>query len=195
MTTLPRHRPDVLDFLRNRRSVAAKTLVAPGPTRAALEEILEAGARSPDHGMLVPWRFVVLEGAAKARIAAEGRKAALAAGLGEDGAGKAERSAGLGPVVVAVICAPVASEKIPVWEQELAAGGVCLALVNAGLAAGWGANWLTGPVARDPGYLRAAFGAEEPAFIAGFIHFGTASVAPAERARPELAAITEWPEA
>ncbi len=192
---LPVRRPEVLDFLATRRSVAAKTMTAPGPSRAGLEEILAAGARVPDHGMLVPFRFVVLEGPARDRVAAAARAAALEAGLGEENAGKAERSAGLGPVVVAVICIPVASPKIPVWEQELSAGAACAALVNAGLAAGWGANWLTGPVARTPAFLHTAFAAPEGAFVAGFVHFGTPTVAPAERERPDLAAITDWPEA
>ncbi len=59
-----------LDFLLSRRSRPAKTLVAPAPTRAELMPLLTAAARSPDHGKLEPWRFVVIEKAAMARLAA-----------------------------------------------------------------------------------------------------------------------------
>lgn len=192
---MPQRNDAVLAFLGSRRSVSAKTMAPPGPSRAELEEILAIGARTPDHGMLVPWRFVVLEGAAKARVAGTARRVALASGRGEEIAGKAERAATLGPVVVAVLSTPRSGEKIPVWEQELSAGAVCLALLNAGLAAGWGANWLTGPLARDPAFLAEAFGAPEGTFAAGFVHFGTPTLVTPERERPDLAAITEWPEA
>lgn len=185
----------VLEFLRTRRSVSAKTLTGPGPDRAEIEEILRLGARSPDHGMLVPWRFVVLTGAARERIERVAREVALDTGLGEEIAGKAQRSAAIGPVVIAVICQPAPSAKIPAWEQELSAGAVCLGLVNAGLAAGWGANWITGPLARNPAFLERAFGTGDGSFVAGFIHLGTPTIPVQDRDRPDLAAITEWPDA
>ena len=194
-TLTPARNDAVLDFLKTRRSVAAKTLGPPGPSRPEIEEILAAAARSPDHAMLVPWRFVVLEGAARERVKTTAREVALEAGLGDEKAGKAERSAGLGPVVVAVICTPEPSQKVPAWEQELCAGAVCLGLLNAALAAGWGANWLTGPLARHPDFLHRAFGAPGGSFVAGFVHLGTPLVAPGERERPDLAAITDWPDA
>ena len=58
-----------LDFLMSRRSRPAKTLVAPAPTRAQLLPLLTAAARTPDHGKLEPWRFVVIEKPAMARLA------------------------------------------------------------------------------------------------------------------------------
>ena len=66
---MPDPRPEVLDFLRTRRSRPAKTLTAPGPDRAALGPILEAGLRVPDHGKLEPWRLIVLDGGAPGRLA------------------------------------------------------------------------------------------------------------------------------
>ncbi|MBL3562325.1 nitroreductase family protein, partial [Rhodovulum sulfidophilum] len=57
---MPDPRPEVLDFLLTRRSRPAKTLAAPAPDREMLTRILTAAARSPDHGKLEPWRFIVL---------------------------------------------------------------------------------------------------------------------------------------
>lgn len=76
---MPTPNPAAMDFLLSRRSRPAKTLSGPAPDRAALMPLLTAAARTPDHGKLEPWRFIVLEGAALQRLAqaASGRGAAL----------------------------------------------------------------------------------------------------------------------
>jgi len=51
----------VMHFLLTRRSKPAKTLSAPVPNKKGLLEILNAAARTPDHGKLVPWRFIILQ--------------------------------------------------------------------------------------------------------------------------------------
>ena len=56
------------DLLMSRRSVKAKDMDGPGPNRDVMEKILCAGMRVPDHGKLAPWRFVVLEGAAREKL-------------------------------------------------------------------------------------------------------------------------------
>src|SRR5262245_63834736 len=43
-------------------------LTEPAPTRVQLERILLSAVRAPDHGKLAPWRFVVLQGAARHRL-------------------------------------------------------------------------------------------------------------------------------
>jgi len=65
---MPDRNQAALDFLLTRRSRPAKTLTAPVPRRDELRLILKAAARSPDHGKLVPWRFVVLEKPALNRL-------------------------------------------------------------------------------------------------------------------------------
>ena len=95
-------------------------------------------------------------------------------------------------LAVAVIEVQKPSEKIPAIEQTYAAGGVCLALLNAALAAGWGANWLSGWASHDRDFAEAALGLTSPERIAGFIHIGTEGSAPPERPRPDLDQITTW---
>ena len=189
---MPEPCPEVMDFLLSRRSRPAKTLGPGGPDRAGLQRILTAAARSPDHGKLEPWRFVVITGAARDRAAALATERAEALGL-EAGAGaKMVAEFTQGDVIVAVISSPKASEKIPLWEQQLSAGAVCLGLLNAALASGWGANWLTGKMAYDPVFRRDFLGCAEGEAVAGFIHIGVETVAPAERPRPDLGALTRW---
>lgn len=181
--------PQTLYFLRHRRSHPPRTLVAPAPTRHELMNLLTLAARVPDHGKLEPWRFIVLERAALDRLAPV--VAQHVAGSGGDAAAVDKaRSALASPVIVAVVFSPVASDKIPEWEQFLSAGAVCLTLLNASLAAGYGAAWLSGPVAQ-PGFARAHLGLADQERIAGLIHIG--SRGPAEvpdRPRPDVAAKT-----
>ena len=60
---------DPLDFLNSRRSSRPLDLAEPGPDEAQLGRILTVAARVPDHGKLVPWRFVVLAGEGRKRMA------------------------------------------------------------------------------------------------------------------------------
>lgn len=185
-------RPEVLDFLLTRRSRPAKTLTTPVPDRATVETLLTAAARSPDHGKLEPWRFIVLSRDACHRLAELTRTRGAEARLDPDKVEKNARAFADAHLVVAVVAAPVASDKIPETEQVLSAGAVCLALVNAALAAGWGANWLTGWMALDRGFLSDGLGLGKTEFVAGFIHLGTESTVPPERPRPDVQSITSW---
>lgn len=189
---MPTPNPEALSFLLSRRSRPAKTLRAPGPDRAALTELLTAAARSPDHGKLEPWRFVVLEGAALQRMATEVDSAGARLGKDAETVAKARSAFADSPLCVAVIEVRKPSDKIPEIEQTYSAGAVCLALLNAALAAGWGANWLSGWASHDRGFVTDALGLGDNERIAGFIHIGTETSAPPERPRPDLDAITSW---
>jgi nitroreductase len=189
---MPERNPAALDFLLGRRSRAPKTLAPPVPGRAEVETLLTAAARVPDHGMLVPWRFVVLQRPALKRL---GRLAAARAGAEGLPADRVEKAAApflQGHLAVAVVMVPRPTEKIPRIEQILSAGAVCLTLVNAALAAGWGAGWITGWAVYDVAFRREGLGLADGEEVAGIVHIGTESVAPADRPRPDLAAVTTW---
>lgn len=189
---LPALNRPALDFLRTRRSHPAKTLKAPPPDRAALAPILEAGLRVPDHGKLEPWRLIVLERAALDRLAALAAVRAQALGMAADQAGKGISQFADSPLAIAVVSAPVPSEKAPEMEQLLSAGAVALSLVNAALAAGWGAAWLTGWPAYDRGFVAEGLGLGAGETLVGFVHLGTPAGAPPERPRPEVAGKVSW---
>lgn len=188
---MPDRNDPVMAFLLNRRSRPAKTLSGPVPTRAELEPILTAAARVPDHGKLVPWRFVVLEKPALERLVAAIEPRAAELGLAEwKGRSVAELYAEAG-LVVAVVSTP-REGKIPQIEQVYSAGAVCLSLLNAALASGWGANWISGWISHDAPLMQAQLGLTEGESVAGLIHIGTETAAPPERPRPDLAEITTW---
>lgn len=185
-------RSSALAFLKTRRSTPAKTLTTPVPDREALRPILEAAARSPDHGKLVPWRFIVLERDALLRLGEAVPASGAALGLEPEKIEKMRGQFTSAHLAIAVIASPVEAEKVPEAEQILSAGAVCLSLLNAAIASGWGANWLTGWAAHDRGFVAENLGLAPHETVAGFIHIGTAPVAAPERPRPDLDKITTW---
>lgn len=189
---MPDPNPDALHFLLNRRSRPAKTLIAPAPDRDALGLLLTAASRTPDHGKLEPWRFIVIEKGAMARMADIAQERGTALGLDAEQITKGRSQFDQGHLAVAVIEVQKASPKIPALEQTYAVGAVCLALLNAALAAGWGANWLSGWPSHDRKFMSDAFGLEAHERIAGFIHIATESSAPPDRPRPDNDTITTW---
>lgn len=189
---MPDPNPAALEFLLTRRSRPAKTLSAPVPSHAQLMPILTAAARSPDHGKLEPWRFIVLERAVLSRLAGLLKARLDGSDLAPEKAEKAYRQFADAHLVVVVVAAPVASDKVPEIEQLYSAGAVCLALLNASLASGWGANWLSGFAAGDEVFRREGLGLSPGENVAGFIHIGTERFAPPERPRPDLEAKVTW---
>lgn len=194
MTEIPAlaPRPEVQDFLATRRSRPAKTLRAPAPDRAALAPLLEAALRVPDHGKLEPWRLIVLEGGALTRLADLTQRLGTKQGRDPEKLPKAAAMFADAPLMVAVVSAPKLSDKIPEVEQTLSAGAACLGLVNAGLAAGWGANWLSGWMACDRDWLTEGLSLAPNEWVAGFIVLGTETTVPPDRPRPDIAALTTW---
>ncbi len=166
----------------------------PGPSAAELAQILTAAARVPDHKKLVPWRFVLFQGAAR-----EAFGKALAevcrAEEPDPGAFRLETEAKRflrAPLVIAVISRVTKNPAAPEWEQVLSAGAACQNLIVAATALGFGAQWITEWYAYSDG-VRQALHLAENERVAGFVYIGTAKEKPDERERPQLADIvTAW---
>lgn len=189
---MPTPNPDALHFLQTRRSRPAKTLTTPVPDRDTLLPLLTAAGRSPDHGKMEPWRFIVIEKTAMARLADIAQARGTALGLDEEQIQKGRGQFDQGNLAVVVVEVQKPSDKIPPLEMTYSAGAVCLALVNAALASGWGASWLSGWVSHDRAFMSDAFGLADNERIAGIIHIGTETSVPPERPRPDIAALTTW---
>jgi nitroreductase len=190
---MPRPDAAAAAFLAARRSCPAKLLVPPVPSRTELLAILTAAARVPDHGKLEPWRFIVLERPAMGRLAGLAADRAAALGLDAEQAAKGRGQFDAGNLAVVVVASPKASPKIPVIEQTLSAGALCLGVVNAATAAGWGACWLSGWPSYDRGFVEQGLGLAPQESVAGIVHVGTApAILPPDRPRPDVAALTRW---
>ena len=189
---MPTPNPTALTFLQNRRSRPAKTMALPVPTQAQLTEILTAAVRVPDHGKLEPWRFVVIQSAAMARLADLAETRAKALGYDAEKIGKGRGQFDLGLLAVVVISSPKPHEKVPQIEQVLSSGAVCLGILNAAEAAGWGANWLSGWPSHDRGFVEVAFGLTPTESVAGIVHIATPTNLGPDRPRPDLTKLVAW---
>ncbi|MEZ0171474.1 nitroreductase [Microvirga sp. TS319] len=179
-----------LSRLLSRRSVPPRWLGEPGPSAQEIEAMLTAAARVPDHGKLVPWRFILIEGDARQRMGdllAQAFQADNPDADPEKIAAERERFA-KAPLVVGVVSRAAPHAKIPEWEQVLSAGAVCMNLLNAATALGYGASWLSGWACFDRRVLD-ALGLAPTERMAGYVHIGTAKEKPTDRDRPNLADI------
>ena len=182
-----------LALLATRRSGKPRDLVAPGPTRDQLVAMIQLAGRTPDHGKLAPWRFVIVPDERRDAFAARlvdayRAERPAAARLELDAMDQFARQA---PALVVALSSPRLESHIPLWEQELSAGAACMNLLHAAHAHGFAAGWLTGwPAFSDA--VRDLFGAA-PERIAGFMFIGTPGRALEERPRPDPAALwSEW---
>ncbi|MEY4269474.1 MAG: hypothetical protein RLZZ58_690 [Pseudomonadota bacterium] len=183
-----------LTHLLSRRTAKAKDMVAPGPSDDEMRTILTAAMRTPDHGKLAPWRFVIvgadqrdafntmLQCAARSEVARDAKTDIAAV----------TQFAMQAPALVVALSTPQSSHKIPLWEQQLSAGAACMNLAHAAHALGYGACWLTGWPAYSAD-VAAAFGAQGEDRIAGFIFIGTPGREIEERPRPDYdAVVRKW---
>jgi len=185
---------DPLHVLDTRRSVPSKQLGEPGPDHATLLRMLASAVRVPDHGKLVPFRFIRLQ--REARHALGDLLAARTLHLQPDAADavveKDRARFSHAPVIVTVVARLTPGHKVPEQEQLLTAGSVCFALLQAAQALGFGAQWLTGWMAYDAA-VAATLGLSADERIAGFIHIGTPKMEAPERERPDPALLlTDW---
>ena len=189
---MPKRNQAALDFLLTRRSRPAKTLSLPAPDQEQLRDVLTAALRTPDHGKLEPWRLIVLTSDSLDELAGIAEACALEAQLDASAVEKARQPFDQGHVAVAVIEVQKPSEKIPTIEQTYSAGAVCLALLNAALAAGWGANWLSGWASHNRSFVENGLGLSAHERVAGLIYLGTETKTPPERPRPNLEQNVTW---
>lgn len=184
---LPSKNPQLLEFLKSRRSNLAKMMEGPGPDPAILDDILSVAARVPDHRKLAPWRFIIFEGEARERIGAHlGR---VFAAQNPDLLDRVEFETQRfmrAPTVVGVVSSPVECPRgTPEWEQRLSSAICCYNMCLAAQAHGFGAQWLTEWYAYDPEIL-SHLGLTEGERISGFIYIGTAVTPSQPRPRPDL---------
>ena len=183
-----------LQALDQRRSVPSMQLGEPGPDEPTLLRMLESAVRVPDHGKLVPFRFLRIAGPARqvlgeflARRALQRDPDALPHAVEKD-----RQRFSHAPLVVAVVARLQSGHKVPEQEQLLTAGCVCFALLQAAQAMGFGAQWLTAWMAYDPEVAR-ILGLADGERIVGFVHVGTPLQAVPERDRPDpRTLLSDW---
>lgn len=179
-----------IELLSRRRSAPPLTMTGPGPDAGQIEALLTIASRTPDHGKLAPWRFIVFEGEARER-AGEIFARVFAARHPEASAEQLQVEARRflhAPLVIAIISTAREHVKIPEWEQALSAGAVCMNLTIAASAMGFVSAWLTQWISYDAQVLQ-DLGVHEGEKVTGYIHIGRPTTIIEDRPRPALADI------
>jgi len=181
---LPVRSEELLDRLATRRSAPAQQLDEPAPSASELDTLLQLAVRSPDHGKLAPWRMMVVGPQTRAEWVE--KFTAMTERLPDPVKGKAVLAKLANPpLTILVISSPLQGHKVPVWEQELSAGAVCMNIEHAANALGYSASWITDWYSFDAEALE-IIGVKDGEKVAGFIHIGTLAEPPLERPRPRV---------
>lgn len=164
---------DAIEMLHNRVSVPV--LLDPAPTQEQLDIMFRAAIRAPDHGGLMPWRFLVVKGDARMQLGDLFVKAIRAKGndLAEDKAVKLQKKPLRAPMIIVAIAKTQAHLKVPEVEQIITAGCAAHGLLLAAYAQGLGAMWRSGEMAFDP-VVKAGLGLQAHEQIIGFLYVGAA---------------------
>lgn len=186
-------RSSALALLETRRSAKPRELTGAGPSPEEMDRILTIASRTPDHGKLHPWKFVLVGAGQRdafevllRQALAEHDPCATAAHHQKE-----HDFAHYPGQLVVVVSAPVGDHKIPVWEQELAVGAAAMNLLHGANALGYVGGWVTGWRSYSE-RVRQAF-CEDGERIAGFIFIGEPGRPLEERDRPSLAEVaSSW---
>ena len=173
-------------LLHARRTVLPKRLGAPGPDRAEIEQILGAAASAPDHGSLVPWRFVVVPPSQRGRLAEVFAQALLQrdAAATPEQLGQAREKAFRAPLLMLAIARMgPGNEDIPAAERILSAGCAIQNMLLTATALGYGSALTTGK-ALPSDELRQLFALDRHDEPLCFISVGSVMAEKAGPARP-----------
>ena len=142
-----------------RVNVSPKRLVAPGPSAQQLDRLLSMAAMAPDHGHLLPWRFVLIPPEQRSLLGDAFVSALIArdpcATLEqiESAADKAHRA----PLLLLAVACPANPDRgIPAIEQYVSLGAAIQNLLLGATAMGFGSG-LTSGQAMDSTALRTLF--------------------------------------
>jgi len=183
----------VIEAITRRRSANSRQLVAPGPSPAEIAAIVEAGAAAPDHGLLMPFRFLEILPAARERLAAAflGLLKQRDANPAEGDLAKARNKATLGPVNIGLVARVRPDHpKIIASDQWLTVGGALQNMVLAAEAFGFGIAIRSGADFGTP-EAASALGLKAGEELVAILAVGTAGEKPPARPKPLLKDVFE----
>lgn len=178
---------DALALISSRQNVSPRRLEAPAPSAAQLEKIFLAAAAAPDHGLLMPWRFVCIDQQKRLALA----RAFVLALLERDPGATAEQleaardKASRAPfLALAISRRGPDSTGIRDIEQIISLGCAVQNILLMAHALGFGAGLSSGR-AMTSGALRGLFGLMPNEEAACFISIGVVHKSKPIRAKPE----------
>ena len=173
-------------LIQSRQTILPKRLGAPGPGADELTQILQAAAHAPDHGQLLPWRFVLVPEAARAALAEVFAQALLErdADATPEQAAQAREKAHRAPVLLlAVVNAQCGDPVIDLTERLVSAGCAVQNMLLMATAQGYGSALTSGKALKSSS-LRGLFQLAQAEHALCFISIGTVQSRKAVRTRP-----------
>ena len=177
---------DLWSTLAARRHVALRRLRAPGPDDAALARMMDAAAQAPDHGCLLPWRFVLIPRERRDDLGAVFEEALVQRDPGADDAARASarEKAGYAPCLLVAILVDVPGTAVPVEEKLVSLGCALQNVLLAAQAQGFASGLASGGALDTPAMRRLlALEAHERAVC--FIGIGLGEPKKTPRVRPQ----------
>ena len=139
----------VLEALLTRRSYKPKYLIDPAPSREALEFAVRAALRAPDHGRLIPYRFVCITEQQRSILSDLFATAAERQGATAERVARIRDKAFKGPALIAFVFIDDPATAIPSYEKMLTAGAALDQFMLALQAQGYGGIILSGSILED----------------------------------------------
>ncbi len=159
-----------LDLLLNR--VSSPRLQSPAPQGEALDAILKAAMRVPDHAALAPFRFVICEGEGLKKLGHIFENVAIKSGMSESDIARAPELPLRAPMVVIAIADYKSHPKVPRVEQVCTTACSVHAMQMAAVAQSFAGIWRTGSYATNP-LMKEALSLKEEDEIVGFLYLGS----------------------
>lgn len=173
-------------LIQSRQTILPKRLGAPGPDADELAQILNAAAHAPDHGQLVPWRFVLVPVLARAALAEVFAQALLErdpAATAEQAAQAREKAHRAPVLMLVVVDAQCGDPAIDVAERLVSAGCAVQNMLLMATAQGYGSALTSGKALQSP-HLRQLFRLLDSEQALCFLSVGTVQARKSARARP-----------
>jgi nitroreductase len=176
----------VAELMQSRQTILPKRLLAPGPDASQLNRILSAAATAPDHGQIVPWRFVLVPSSARGRLADSFASALLerdAQATCEQQAQAREKAHRSPLLMLLVVDGGRGDADIDLHERILSAGCAVQNMLLMATAQGFGSALTSGKALKST-VLRQLFALSAQEHALCFVSIGSVQSRKADRARP-----------
>ncbi len=173
-------------LMQARQTILPKRLGAPGPDARQLDCIVGAAAHAPDHGQLLPWRFVLVPQAQRSHLAdvfAAALRERDAAALPEQVEQAREKAFRSPVLLLAVVDGLRGDPEVDLYERLLSTGCAVQNMLLMATALGFGSALTSGKALKSTG-LRRLFGLQEGEHALCFVSLGTVLSRKSARARP-----------
>lgn len=175
-------------LIHTRQQLAPKRLFAPGPNAAQIHAYFQAAAAAPDHGQILPWRFIVVPAGSRAALGAVFAQALQERdpSASDKELGEARDKAHRAPFVALAVIrgAPDDHPQIPLQERLISLGCAIQNMLLSAHADGFGSGLVSGQ-AMQTGGLRHLFALHESEQAVCFVAIGTVDRRKPIRARPD----------